>query len=172
MNPDDISSASQYLTFNLGDDEFALEISKVREVVDYAPVTKVPRMPEYLCGVINLRGNVVSVVDLRLKLGMGRIRKTEDTCIVIVDVLMEGDVLQVGILADSVQEVIDLDTEQIQPPPGIGTKLDTQFVRGMGKRKENDFAIILDIDRVLADNRTAVALLPGEHLPEEAFDVP
>lgn len=171
MNPDEVSKASQFLTFTLGNDEFALEIAKVREVVDYAPITKVPRMPEYLCGVINLRGNVVSVADLRLKLGMGKIRKTEDTCIVIVEVLMEGDVLQVGILADSVQEVIDLDTDHIQPPPGIGTKLDIRFVRGMGKRKENDFVIILDIDRVLADNKAAAASSAGEDLSEEAFDI-
>ena len=140
---------AQYLTFNLAAEEFALDISKVREVLDYTTITHVPRMPDYLCGVINLRGNVVPVVDLRMKLGMPATERTVNTCIVITEIGLEGECVHVGVLTDSVQEVLDLGPDQIQPPPKFGTELDIDFIRGMGKR-DSKFLIILDIDRVLS----------------------
>ncbi|MDM8549218.1 chemotaxis protein CheW [Desulfobacterales bacterium HSG2] len=149
MSEERISEMSQYLTFTLGDEAFALEISRVREVVDYVSVTKVPRMPAYLCGVINLRGNVVSVIDLRLKLGMSATVKTGDTCIVIAEVSMDGKILPMGLLADSVQEVIYFDSDQIEPPPKVGTKLNPEFIRAIGKRNDS-FVIILNIDKLLS----------------------
>ncbi|QTA90653.1 Chemotaxis protein CheW [Desulfonema magnum] len=166
MNENHITELSQYLTFTLGREEFALEIARVREVVDYTNITKVPRMPEHLCGVINLRGNVVSVIDLRLKLGMAAIEKTMDTCIVIAEVNMDGEFLSIGILADSVQEVVDLDPSQIEQAPKIGTKLNTECIQGIGRYGDN-FMIILDIDRVLAHNELAkVHHTPDEILPD------
>jgi len=149
MDENKISESNQYLTFNLGEEEFAVEIGKVREVLDYTNITKVPKTPEFLRGVINLRGNVVPVIDLRLNLDMSPIVKTVDTCIVIVEVGTENEILHVGALTDSVQEVIDIDPTQIEPPPKLGTKLNTDFIRGMGKRGDN-FIMILDIDKVLS----------------------
>ena len=156
MSSGETTKATQYFTFTLGQEDFALEIAKVREVLDYTTITKVPRMPEYLRGVINLRGNVVPVIDLRLKLGMSAIQKTVDTCIVIVEIEMDGEIIQMGALADSVKEVIDLDPGQIAPPPRIGTKLKNEFIKGMGKQDEK-FLIILDIDRILTANEWTVA---------------
>jgi len=149
MNDKATTETAQYLTFGLGEEEFALEITKVREVMDYTAITKVPRMPEFLSGVINLRGNVVPVIDLRLKLGMSATKKTADTCIVIMEIEVDGELIDMGALADSVQEVIDLDPAQIEPPPRLGTKLNTEFIQGMGKR-DDKFLIILNIDKVLA----------------------
>ncbi len=156
----------QYLTFTIGDEVFALEISKVREVLDYTTITKVPRMPDFLRGVINLRGNVVPVVDMRLKLGMGAVDRTVDTCIVIVELDIDGDMTQMGALADSVKEVIDLDTANIAPPPKLGTRLKTEFIKGMG-RQDDKFLIILDIDRIFSSEELTLVressemLLPG-----------
>ena len=139
----------QYLTFKLDDEVFALGIDKVREVLDYTSVTKVPQTPDFMRGVINLRGSVVPVVDMRLKFGMAKTEKTVNTCIIIVEINLEGETTVLGALADSVQEVLDLEPQQIEPAPKIGTKLRTEFIRGMGKRDEQ-FIIILDIDKVFS----------------------
>jgi len=141
--------SNQYLTFMLGEEGFAIEIYRVREVLDFTDLTKVPRTPDYMRGVINLRGNVVPVVDLRLQLGMSAVEKTVDTCIVIVEVEIGSDLLHVGMLADSVQEVVDIEQNQIEPAPRLGTRLKTDFIKGMAKR-EDKFNIILDIDKVLS----------------------
>ena|ERR1035437_8125576 len=141
--------ANQYLTFTLGDEDFAIAIAKVREVLDYTNVTKVPRAPEFLRGVINLRGSVVPVIDLRMSLNMGTADKTMDSCVVIVDVTVEGETIQMGALADAVQEVVDIESSQISPPPRLGTKVNTEFIQGMGKRGDA-FLMILDIDKVLS----------------------
>jgi purine-binding chemotaxis protein CheW len=150
----DIAQTDQYLTFTLAEETFAIEIVKVREVIDYVHVTRVPRMPDYLRGVINLRGSVVPVIDLRLILGMPSIEKTVDTCVIIAEVMIDGEALHLGMLADSVQEVIDVNPNQIDPPPKLGSMLDTKFIRGMGKRDEG-FFIILNIDRVLSVDEIA-----------------
>ena len=139
----------QYLTFKLDDEVFALGIDKVREVLDYTSVTKVPQTPDFMRGVINLRGSVVPVVDMRLKFGMAKTEKTVNTCIIIVEINLEGETTVLGALADSVQEVLDLEPQQIEPAPKIGTKLRTEFIRGMGKRGDQ-FIIILDIDKVFS----------------------
>ncbi|WDN89353.1 purine-binding chemotaxis protein CheW [Desulfosarcina sp. BuS5] len=149
MNDNAATEIAQYLTFGLGEEEFALELSKVREIMDYTTITRVPRMPQFLRGVINLRGNVVPVIDLRLKLGMSATEKTVDTCIVIMEIMVDGEAVDMGALADSVQEVIELDPAEIEPPPRLGTKLNTEFIQGMGKR-DDKFLIILNIDKVLA----------------------
>ena len=140
---------NQYLTFKLEDEVFGLAIGKVREVLDFTTITKVPRTPEYMRGVINLRGSVVPVVDLHLKFGLAQTEKTVNTCIIIVEISMEGEITVLGALADSVQEVVELEPEQIEPAPKIGTKLNTEFIKGMGKREE-EFIILLDIDKVFS----------------------
>ena len=147
----------QYLTFKLEEEVFALDIGKVREVLDYTTVTKVPRTPEFMCGVINLRGAVVPVIDLRLKFGMAAAEATVNTCIIIVEVAVEGEKTVIGAMADSVQEVIDLEAADIEPPPRIGTSLDTDFIRGMGKHGD-EFIIILDVDRLFTCEERGVLL--------------
>jgi len=163
----EIVESNQYLTFTLGDEDFALDINKVREVLDYTNITKVPRMPTYLCGVINLRGNVVPVIDLRLKLGMPAIERTVDSCIVIVEINLEGELTQMGALADSVKEVIDLDQQQIAPPPRLGAKIKNDFIRGMGTQDDR-FLIILDIDKILTTDEIDLALGSTEIKPGDA----
>jgi purine-binding chemotaxis protein CheW len=158
---------TQYLTFKLDDEVFALDITKVREVLDFTSITRVPRTPEFMRGVINLRGSVVPVVDLRLKFGMTKTEKTVNTCIIIVEVVVDGETTLLGALADSVQEVMDLEPGHIEPAPRIGTRLNTEFIKGMGKR-DADFTIILDIDRVFSTDELAlVQATQGEAHPEE-----
>ena len=154
---DTIAETKQYLTFKLREEVFALEITKVREVLEYTTVTKVPRTPDFMSGVINLRGNVVPVIDLNLKLGMPQTENTIDTCIIIVEIAVGDETVILGALADSVQEVIDIEPENIEPAPRIGTSLNIEFLKGMGK-KDDEFMMILDIDKVFSiEDITAVS---------------
>jgi purine-binding chemotaxis protein CheW len=127
-----INDTRQYLTFELGQETFALEVSYVREILELTNVTKVPKTPDFMTGVINLRGSVVPVLDLRLKFGMTAVEKTVNTCIVVVEVCVGDEKTIIGALVDSVQEVFELEPNQIEPPPRIGTQLRTDFIRGMG----------------------------------------
>ena len=151
-----INETTQFLTFRLDEEIFALDITKVREVLDYTIVTKVPRTPDFMRGVINLRGSVVPVIDLRLKFGMSATESGVNTCIIIAEVQVDNETIVLGALADAVQEVLDLDPGSISPPPRIGTKLRTEFIKGMGKQNDR-FIIILDIDKVFSvDELSAV----------------
>ena len=150
MSVSTITEATQYLTFKLAEEVFALDVAKGREILDFTAVTKVPQTPDFMRGVINLRGSVVPVIDLRLKFGMGATEKTVNTCVIVVEMMMEEETMVLGILADSVQEVIDMEPEQIEPAPRIGTKLNTEFILGMGKHNET-FMMILDIDKVFSE---------------------
>ena len=145
-----ITETIQCLTFKLGEEVFAVDVAKVREILDFTTVTKVPQTPDFMRGVINLRGSVVPVVDMRLKFGMSRTEKTVNTCIIVVEVQMEDEVHVLGALADSVQEVIEMEPSQIEAAPHIGTRLNTDFISGMGKH-DNRFIMILDIDRVFSN---------------------
>ena len=138
-----------YLTFMLGDEVFAIDVQNVREVLDFTSITRVPRTPDFMRGVINLRGGVVPVIDMRLKFGMEATDDTVDTCVIVMEISLDGDTTVVGALVDSVKEVFDLDSGQIEPPPRIGTRLKMEFIRGMGKSGEQ-FIIILDIDKVFS----------------------
>jgi purine-binding chemotaxis protein CheW len=161
MSVTDITDTRQYLTFKLADEVFAIEVSKVREVLDFTTITKIPRTPDFMSGVINLRGNVVPVVDLRLCFEMSQTQKTVNTCIVVVEMLIEGEATIIGALADSVEEVIDLEPEHIQPAPKMGTQIRTEFIKGMGTR-DAQFIMILDIDRVFsAEELSAVRTAEG-----------
>lgn len=163
-----ITQTSQYLTFKLDDEIYALDINQVREVLDFTDVTKVPKMPNFMRGVINLRGGVVPVVDLRLKFGMSKTEKTVDTCIIIMEITLDQEITLLGAMADSVQEVLTLEPEQIEPAPRIGTRLKTEFIKGMGK-KNDEFIIILDIDRVFsAEELVIVQEMECEQVPVEA----
>jgi len=162
MSVTEISETTQYLTFKLEDEVFALDIAKVREVLECTTVTRVPRTPDFMCGVINLRGGVMPVVNMRLKFGMPDAEKTVNTCIIIVEVTIDGETLVIGALADSVQEVMDLEPGQIEPAPRIGTRLNTEFIKGMGKQ-DNRFIMILDIDKVFSADELALVQDAGTY---------
>ena len=142
-----ITDTLQCLTFKLADETFAVDVAKVREILDFSTVTKVPQTPDFMRGVINLRGSVVPVVDMRLKFGMSETAKTVNTCIIVMEIMLDNETAVVGALADSVQEVLELEPENIEPAPRIGTKLNTDFLVGMGKHNES-FIMILNIDKV------------------------
>lgn len=149
MSVSTITETTQYLTFKLDEEIFALDVAKVREILEYCSVTKVPQTPEFMRGVINLRGSVVPVIDLRLKFGMSATEQSVNTCIIVTEVAMEGETVLLGALADSVQEVDEMEPAQIEAAPHIGTKLNTDFIKGMGKQDGN-FVMILDIDKVFS----------------------
>lgn len=142
-------TARQYLVFNLADEFFGLEIIHIQEVLEFSTLTKVPRMPEFVCGVINLRGRVAPVIDLRLKFGLPASKRTVNTCIIIVEVEFAGEKSILGAMVDSVQEVLTMDGSQIEPPPRMGNNVDISFIRGIGKH-DDQFILILDINRVFS----------------------
>jgi purine-binding chemotaxis protein CheW len=154
MSVSSITDTRQYLTFLLGEEVFALDVSHVREILEFTTVTKVPKTPDFMRGVINLRGNVVPVLDMRLKFGLTKTEKTVNTCIIVVEVFCEGEAAVIGALVDAVQEVFELEPGEIEPAPKIGTHLNTEFIRGMGKKNDR-FIIILDIDKVFSSEELA-----------------
>ncbi|WP_031482982.1 chemotaxis protein CheW [Maridesulfovibrio frigidus] len=161
------STMNQYLTFTLNKDIYALDISSVREVLELTPITRIPRTPKFMRGVINLRGHAVPVVDMRLKFGMSKTEDTINTCIIIVEVLFDGDSTVMGALADSVREVIELTEDMIEEPPRMGTTIKTDFIRGMGKQGE-DFVIILDINKILSVEELAMLRTVNQDSSSEA----
>ncbi|MDR3629918.1 MAG: chemotaxis protein CheW [Desulfocapsaceae bacterium] len=146
-----ITETVQYLTFKLGDEVFAFDVAKVREILELTTITKVPQTPDFMRGVINLRGSVVPVIDLRLTFGMECTEKTVNTCIIVVEVDLSCESIIMGVLADSVQEVVEMEPDHIEPPPQLGTKLNIEFIKGMGK-VDDDFVMILDIDKVFSSD--------------------
>ena len=143
------TTTRQYLTFKLGEELFALDVIQVREVLDVTAITKVPRAADFMRGVINVRGNVVPVADLRLKFGMPPAETTLDTRIVVMEIVIDGDTLILGAMADSVHDVMDMTQDRIEPPPRIGAKWNSKFIKGIGKYNDQ-FIIILDIDKVFS----------------------
>jgi purine-binding chemotaxis protein CheW len=150
MSDTTIIEADQYLTFTLGEEQYAVDVSQVKEVLEMQPITRIPNTPPYMRGVINVRGGVIPILDLRKKFGMEEVEETVDTSIVVLEVHAGEETITVGTVADTVQEVIELPGERIEPTPRIGTKLDTAFIKGLGKHEEQ-FLIILDIDKVFTD---------------------
>jgi purine-binding chemotaxis protein CheW len=152
------TATTQFLTFRLDNEVFAFEISKVREVLDFTAITRIPAAPGYMPGVINLRGAVVPVVDLRQRFGMAEAERTADTCIIITEAIVDNETTILGALADSVQEVIDLDPAQIEPPPRIGAGMRAHSIRGMGKQNGR-FIIILELDQLFSGMEFSLPLL-------------
>ena len=140
---------TQYFTFFLAGQEYAIGILKVKEIIEYCELTRVPRTPRYIRGVINLRGSVVPVVDLAVKFGLPDCILTKWTCIIIVEVDMEGEETVMGVIADSVNQVVDLLPADIEPTPAFGTQVRVDYLLGMGKTGKK-FLLILDIDKVLS----------------------
>ncbi|MBI9071159.1 MAG: chemotaxis protein CheW [Melioribacteraceae bacterium] len=149
MSVAEINEVRPYLTFTLEEELFAVDVGKVREVLDLTKITRVPQTPKYMKGVINLRGNVVPVIDFRLKFGMEEVEATIDTCIIVLEIDVEGEFLVIGALADSVREVFELEPDQIDPAPKLGTKFNVDYLYGIGK-KDEDFLMILNIDKAFS----------------------
>jgi purine-binding chemotaxis protein CheW len=155
IDPKTAAKGGKYLTFALGKEEYGLEILKVREIIGYMDITAVPRTPPYVRGVINLRGQVISVVDLRAKFGMPAADRTDQTCVIVVEIRGPGGrKLSTGIIVDRVSEVLNVAADQIEEPPSFGAAVDTDFILGMGKVGQT-VKILLDIDKVLTAEEVA-----------------
>ena len=149
MSKETIEQVNSFLSFNLGEEEFATHVGKVLNILEMTKITEVPKSPDYMKGVINLRGTVLPVVDTRIKFGMTPTEYTTNTCIVVMEVNIDGEEVQVGALVDSVQAVLEISDKQIQPPPGIGSKYKSDFIYGMAKNEEQ-FIMLLDMDKVFS----------------------
>ena len=149
-----LDRGGKYLTFALGPEEYGLEILKVREIIGYMEITAVPQTPYHVKGVINLRGQVIPVIDLRTKFGMETAEITEQSCIIVVEIGQGSRSFSTGIVVDHVQEVLDIDGQDIEEAPQFGSSVDTDFILGMGKIGDT-VKILLDIDRVLGNGDLA-----------------
>jgi purine-binding chemotaxis protein CheW len=162
-----VKETTQYLTFVVAGEEYAIPILRVREILAYIPLTRVPRAPKFVAGVMNLRGSVVPVVDLRVKLGLAQTEITPRTCIVIVEVEGEQGATTMALLTEEVKEVIELADEEIEPAPAFGTRIDLSFLFGMGDMGDH-FALILNADKVL----TTLELIAASQAVAEATAAP
>ncbi len=145
------SGLVQFLSFKLEEEKYGVDVRNVRNILEHTAVTKLPRTPESMLGVINDRGGVLPVVDLRLKFGLPKGEKTIDTCIIVLEATYESETVFIGVLVDSVEEVIDLEIENIDPPPKIGTGFNVDFIQGMGKQGDQ-FITLLNIEKVFSNN--------------------
>jgi purine-binding chemotaxis protein CheW len=143
----------KYLTFSLAGEEYGIGILKIREIIGMLPITSVPETPPYVKGVINLRGKVIPVVDLRLRFGMPEIDYTERTCIIVVEMKSTAGVVPIGAVVDAVSEVLNIKAEDIENTPAFGTRFNTDFILGMAKMGKG-VKLLLDIDRVLNAEET------------------
>ncbi len=150
----------KYLTFELANEEYGVGILKVREIIGMMPVTPVPQTPDFVKGVVNLRGKVIPVLDLRLKFGLEAMEYTERTCIIVVDVDTPAGSIQMGCIVDKVSEVINIEADQIEETPTFGTRFNTEYILGMAKL-EGGVKILLDIDRVLTEEEIATLKKTG-----------
>jgi purine-binding chemotaxis protein CheW len=142
-------SNEQYLTFFIRGEEYAVSILRVKEIIEYESITRVPTTPAHVRGVLNLRGNVLPVIDLAAKFGHGDAEATRTTCVIVAETTLDDRVLVVGVLADAVSSVVDIPADAVEPPPSFGTNIRVDFLTGMGKL-EGRLVLILDLDRILS----------------------
>jgi purine-binding chemotaxis protein CheW len=165
--PDTAAEQTQYLTFYIASEEYAVALLRVREIIEYDTVTRVPQTPTWIRGVINVRGSVVPVIDLAVKFGLPESPVTRRTCVVIVEVDIEGQQTAMGVIADVVSQVVDLAHHDIEPTPPFGTRVKVDFLLGMAKLGKR-FALVLDIDRVLSTGELIAAAATAEPEGEDA----
>lgn len=151
MSKDKLDQINSYLSFKLGGETFAANVGKVLNILEMTEITKVPKAPEYMKGVINLRGTVLPVVDTRIKFNMPATEYTNNTCILVMEVDVDDEHVQVGGLVDAVQAVIEIEQEDILPPPSIGSKYRSEFISGMAKI-DDKFIMLLNMDRVFSSD--------------------
>ncbi|HPX05811.1 MAG TPA: chemotaxis protein CheW [Tenuifilaceae bacterium] len=151
MNQENLSRINSYLSFKLGEEEFAAHVGKVLNILEMTKITEVPKAPEYMKGVINLRGTVLPVIDTRIKFGMSPTVYTTNTCIIVLDIEMDGESIHVGALVDSVQAVLELDENTLLPAPSIGSKYKSEFIEGVANIDDR-FIMILNMDSVFSSD--------------------
>ena len=156
MSDVSLKDINQFLTFTLGKEIFAVDIGTVREVLEITSVTAIPRTPDFMRGVINLRGHAVPVVDMRQKLGMSRGEETVDTCIIVVEIEFDNELTVMGALVDSVREVFEMTPDTIEPAPKMGAAINAEYIKGMG-RQHDQFIIIIDINKIFSAEELAMA---------------
>jgi len=164
------AQAGKYLTFALGEEEYGLEILKVREIFGYMEITNVPQMPSYVKGVINLRGKVIPVINLRTKFSIDEIEISEETCIIVVDSVTDGVHVETGVIVDRVSEVLDITSENIEPSPQFGAEVETNFILGIGKVGDA-VKLLLDIDTVLQDGILELSNLTNKEDTTEVVEI-
>jgi purine-binding chemotaxis protein CheW len=163
-----ITETSQYMTFRLGNELFALNVAQVREVLEVTQITKVPTAPEYMRGVVNVRGQAIPVVDLRLRFGLPELGDSVHTRIIVMELDLDGEATVLGGIADSVHEVIEIEPANINPPPRIAMRWRSEFIQGMGRRGD-DFMIILDVNAVFSSDQLALVREASGESPEPAL---
>ncbi len=145
-----ISLSNQFVTFKIENEVYAIDVFKIREILEVPDITKVPGMPPMIRGVINIRGSVVPVLDLKMQFGQERTEQTQDTAVIVTEIVNDEDVIQIGIMVDAANEVITLEPDEIEEPPRLGIFIDNKYLSGMGKIND-DFVIILNIDKILSE---------------------
>ncbi len=151
MNKENLLQTNSFLSFKLGEEEFAAHVGKVLNILEMTRITEVPKSPDYMKGVINLRGTVLPVIDTRIKFGMPATPYTTNTCIIVLDIEMDGESIHVGALVDSVQAVLEFDSSQIMPAPSIGSKYRSEFIEGVAN-VDDKFIMILNMDAVFSSD--------------------
>ncbi len=143
-------TTGSYISFVLGEEYFAINVAQVLNILQLVQITKVPTAPDYMKGVINLRGTVLPIIDIRMKFGMEPIEYKRDTVILVLNVEIDGEIVNAGILVDAVKEVFEIQSADILPPPGIGSKYKSKFIEGIFKMNDEKFVMLLDIDKVFS----------------------
>lgn len=161
-----ITNISQHLTFMLSDERFAIDIMQVQEVLEFSKITKIPGTPSFIKGVINVRGYMVTVIDLKEKFLNQEIKPDVNTCIIILEANVNGENITIGVLVDSVSEVVNFDTDQIELPPKIGTSIKTKFIRGIAKQ-DNEFIVLLNIEKVFNEEELSLIANNNSQVEEE-----
>jgi purine-binding chemotaxis protein CheW len=166
---EDQSEVKSYLTFKLGEEQFGVHVSQVLNILEMTPVTHVPKSPYYMKGVINLRGQVLPVIDSRLKFGMEEKEYTNNTCIIVMDLELGGEQVDIGTIVDEVISVVEINESQVEPPPSIGTSYNSDFIYGMAKVDE-EFVMLLDMQRVLSSGDMSELASHTGHAQETAVN--
>jgi purine-binding chemotaxis protein CheW len=149
MSKNELNDATSYLSFRLGEEIFAINVSRVHKILELSNITEVPHAPDYMKGVINLRGNVLPVIDTRVKFGLSSVEKTKTTAILVVEIIISAEIVMVGMLVDAVHAVLKIEQSNLLPPPAIGNQYQSQFIANMARVKEK-FFIVLNIDAVFS----------------------
>lgn len=147
--------SNSFLTFKLNDETFAANVEKVLNILELTKITKIPKAPEYMVGVINLRGTVLPVVDTKVRFDIGKTEFTNNTCILVMNIDINENKVHIGALVDSVQEVIEIETNRVEPPPSIGDKYKSDFIEGM-VRHNDEFIMLLDMDKIFSSDELSI----------------
>lgn len=155
MKTEKLAKTNSYLTFKIGEELFGANVSKILSILELTKITRIPRTPDFIRGVINLRGAVLPIIDIRLKFGLTQTEFTSNTCILVLEIDMDSVSVKIGALVDSVQEVLELEEKDILPPPNMGTKYKSDFIEGMFKL-ENSFVVLLNMDLIFSEDEITV----------------